>query len=66
MNLQRVSKNTAYRCRLICKRCSSWRMEENCYADLEDKPGSYYCQDCAKDIAPNRIDASGELKNEST
>lgn len=62
MNLQRVQRNQHSACKVICKRCAMlgskhfWRREVECYADLDGKPGDFYCQECAEDIAPAQTD----------
>lgn len=67
MKLQRAARNGVSPCRVICKRCAmlgknAWHWEVNSYADLDDAPGSYYCLDCTRDIAPTQtIDIPEEL-----
>lgn len=62
MKLKRVERNATSACKVICKRCQMlgkqnyWRREVECYADLDGKPGDFYCQECAEDLAPNQVD----------
>lgn len=62
MKLERVKRNQHSACNLICARCAAegkqhfWRREVECYADLDATPGTFYCQECAEEIAPRQTD----------
>jgi hypothetical protein len=56
VKLKRVERNATSPCKVICKRCSEMRREVECYADLDGKPGDFYCQECAEDMAPAQVD----------
>ena len=56
MKLKRVERNQHSACKVLCSRCAMLRREVECYADLEDAPGTFYCQECAEVLAPSQTD----------
>jgi late competence protein required for DNA uptake (superfamily II DNA/RNA helicase) len=46
------------RVKILCSNCGESNPECETYADLEDKPFTYYCESCVNNLS--------ELKNERT
>lgn len=56
MRLVRVERNHTSACKVLCCRCGAFRREVESFADIEGKPGDFYCQSCTFEINPAVLD----------
>lgn len=57
MNLTRVSTGTGVRVTLSCCKCGQRFRDKELYADLDGAAfNAFYCEPCAKIVAPEQVD----------
>lgn len=47
MNLQQVKPNRHNRLQVLCSECCKMKDESKMFADLDDRPFTYVCHECA-------------------